>query len=100
MTDLLEVRDLRTWFHTDRGIVKSVEGISFSLRRGEIMGLVGESGSGKSITGFSLIGLIDRPGRIEAGEPVKPCRTSTGGSSTATTVRPSRPSSVSTCRCR
>ena len=47
MTDLLEVRDLRTWFHTDRGIVKSVEGISFSLRRGEIMGLVGESGSGK-----------------------------------------------------
>ena len=66
MTDLLEVRDLRTWFHTDRGIVKSVDGISFSLRRGEVMGLVGESGSGKSITGFSLIGLIDRPGRIEA----------------------------------
>ncbi|WP_062564105.1 dipeptide ABC transporter ATP-binding protein [Paracoccus aminovorans] len=71
MTDLLEVRDLRTWFHTDRGIVKSVEGISFSLRRGEIMGLVGESGSGKSITGFSLIGLIDRPGRIEAGSSIR-----------------------------
>ena len=71
MTDLLEVRDLRTWFHTDRGIVKSVDGISFSLRRGEVMGLVGESGSGKSITGFSLIGLIDRPGRIEAGSSIR-----------------------------
>ena len=71
MTDLLEVRDLRTWFHTDRGIVKSVDGISFSLKRGEIMGLVGESGSGKSITGFSLIGLIDRPGRIEDGSSIR-----------------------------
>ncbi|WP_374292933.1 dipeptide ABC transporter ATP-binding protein [Paenirhodobacter enshiensis] len=71
MTDLLEVRDLRTWFHTDRGIVKSVDGISFSLKRGEVMGLVGESGSGKSITGFSLIGLIDRPGRIEEGSSIR-----------------------------
>ncbi|MDT1062495.1 ABC transporter ATP-binding protein [Paracoccus sp. CPCC 101403] len=71
MTDLLEVRDLRTWFHTDRGIVKSVDGISFSLKRGEVMGLVGESGSGKSITGFSLIGLIDRPGRIEQGSSIR-----------------------------
>ncbi len=71
MSDLLEVRDLRTWFHTDRGIVKSIDGISFTLGRGEVMGLVGESGSGKSITGFSLIGLIDKPGRIEPGSSIR-----------------------------
>ncbi|RWR10279.1 dipeptide ABC transporter ATP-binding protein [Paenirhodobacter populi] len=71
MTHLLNVRDLRTWFHTDRGIVRSVDGISFTLERGEVMGLVGESGSGKSITGFSLIGLIDRPGRIEDGSSIR-----------------------------
>ncbi|MFD1881183.1 dipeptide ABC transporter ATP-binding protein [Paracoccus pacificus] len=71
MTELLDVRDLRTWFHTDRGIVKSVNGISFSMKRGEVMGLVGESGSGKSITGFSLIGLIDKPGQIEEGSSIR-----------------------------
>jgi peptide/nickel transport system ATP-binding protein len=64
---LLEVRDLVTHFHTRHGVVKAVDGISFSLARGEVMGLVGESGSGKSITGFSIIGLIDPPGRIESG---------------------------------
>ncbi|WP_312525379.1 ABC transporter ATP-binding protein [Paracoccus sp. (in: a-proteobacteria)] len=71
MTNLLDVQNLRTWFHTDRGIVKSVDGISFSLKRGEIMGLVGESGSGKSITGFSLIGLLDPAGRIENGSSIQ-----------------------------
>jgi len=71
MTELLQVHNLRTWFHTDRGIVKSVDDISFSLKRGEIMGLVGESGSGKSITGFSLIGLIDKPGQIEEGSSIR-----------------------------
>ncbi len=69
MTDapLLEVSDLATHFHTRGGVVKAVDGVSFSLNRGEVMGLVGESGSGKSITGFSIIGLIDPPGRIETG---------------------------------
>ncbi|MFE0752492.1 ABC transporter ATP-binding protein [Inquilinus sp. NPDC058860] len=64
---VLEVRDLATHFHTRAGVVKAVDGVSFTLERGEVMGLVGESGSGKSITGFSLIGLIAPPGRIVAG---------------------------------
>ncbi|MBA4224872.1 MAG: ABC transporter ATP-binding protein [Methylobacterium sp.] len=64
---LLEVRDLTTQFFTRAGVVKAVDGVSFSLRRGEVMGLVGESGSGKSVTGFSIIGLIDPPGRVAGG---------------------------------
>ena len=64
---LLQVRDLRTYFETRAGTIKAVDGISFTLERGEILGLVGESGSGKSVTGFSLIGLLDPPGRIAAG---------------------------------
>ena len=64
---LLQVRDLRTHFETRAGTIKAVDGISFTLERGEILGLVGESGSGKSVTGFSLIGLLDAPGRIAAG---------------------------------
>ncbi|MBR3189187.1 ABC transporter ATP-binding protein, partial [Bosea sp. (in: a-proteobacteria)] len=64
---LLEVRDLTTQFFTRAGVVKAVDGVSFSLRRGEVMGLVGESGSGKSVTGFSIIGLIDPPGRVASG---------------------------------
>ncbi|KRE22056.1 ABC transporter [Bosea sp. Root483D1] len=64
---LLEVSDLTTQFFTRAGVVKAVDGVSFSLRRGEVMGLVGESGSGKSVTGFSIIGLIDPPGRVASG---------------------------------
>ena len=68
MTDpVLSVRNLSTHFFTRGGVVKAVDGVSFDLARGEIMGLVGESGSGKTVTGFSLIGLVDAPGRIVEG---------------------------------
>jgi peptide/nickel transport system ATP-binding protein len=63
----LVVEDLRTWFHTRAGIVKAVDGVSFAVAPGRIMGLVGESGSGKSVTGFSIMGLIDPPGRVVSG---------------------------------
>jgi peptide/nickel transport system ATP-binding protein len=65
---LLEVKGLRTSFHTRDGVVHAVDGIDFHVDRGEIMGLVGESGCGKSVTSLSIMGLIGRPGRVEAGE--------------------------------
>ncbi len=71
MTELLKVENLRTYFETERGIVKSVDGISFEVGKGEIFGLVGESGSGKSITGFSLIGLLDANGKVQPGSSVR-----------------------------
>jgi len=64
---LLEVRDLVTEFATRDGALHAVNGVSFSLQPGEVLGLVGESGSGKSVTGFSIMGLVDPPGRIVGG---------------------------------
>ena len=67
MTAVLSVANLKTHFFTRAGVVKSVDGISFDVNRGEVLGLVGESGSGKSVTGFSIMGLVDEPGRIVEG---------------------------------
>jgi peptide/nickel transport system ATP-binding protein len=64
---LLEVRGLRTVFHALDGAWPAVDGVDLSIARGEVLGLVGESGSGKSVTGFSLVRLIDPPGEIVAG---------------------------------
>ena len=66
--ETLKVEDLKTYFFTKNGIAKAIDGISFSVDQGQIMGLVGESGSGKSVTGFSLIGLVDPPGKIVGGK--------------------------------
>ena len=66
-TRTLEVEDLRTHFFTRRGIVKAVDGVSLEVASGEVLGLVGESGCGKTITGFSIIGLVDPPGRVVSG---------------------------------
>lgn len=67
MTTLLEVTGLRTTFPTRSGELRAVDDVSFSVASGEVLGLVGESGSGKSVTGFSLMGLIEAPGRVAGG---------------------------------
>ncbi|SIT16069.1 ABC transporter ATP-binding protein [Paracoccus saliphilus] len=68
MSKLLEITDLSTHFFTRDGVAKAIDGVSLSVDRGEILGLVGESGSGKSVTGFSILGLVDPPGRIVSGQ--------------------------------
>lgn len=73
-TPLLQVRDLVTEFATRGAPVRAVNGVSFDLAEGEVLGLVGESGSGKSVTGFSILGLIDPPGRIASAAFALPAR--------------------------
>ncbi|MCF7930171.1 MAG: ABC transporter ATP-binding protein [Acholeplasmataceae bacterium] len=64
---LLEVRDLKTSFLTDSGEVKAVDGISFNVEKGRVLGIVGESGSGKSVTAYSLMQILSNPGKITGG---------------------------------
>lgn len=65
---LLEVRNLKTYFFTEDGVVKAVDGVDFHVNPGEILGLVGESGCGKSVTSFSILRLVDDPGKIVEGD--------------------------------
>ena len=69
---LLAVRDLRTWFFTDQGVAKAVDGISFDVREGETLGIVGESGCGKTVTSLSILGLLPQPpARIMEGSSIR-----------------------------
>ena len=65
---LLEIKGLKTYFYTEDGIVKAVDGVGFNVKQGEILGLVGESGCGKSVTALSIMQLVSKPGRIVEGE--------------------------------
>src|SRR5690242_9488945 len=67
---LLSVRDLHTFFYTEGGVARSVDGVSFDVAAGETVGLVGESGCGKSVTALSLLRLVRPPGRIEEGSQI------------------------------
>jgi len=78
MRATLEVRGLRTHFFTRAGVLKAVDDVSFTLEQGRVLGLVGESGSGKTVTGFSILGLVDPPGRVVGGEIVFKGRSLTG----------------------
>ena len=69
---LLEVENLRTWFDTERGVARAVDGVSFTVSRGEILGIVGESGCGKSVTSLSIMRLVpEPPGRIVEGSSIR-----------------------------
>jgi oligopeptide/dipeptide ABC transporter ATP-binding protein len=78
---LLEIKDLRVSFPLDEGMVRAVEGVNLTIRRGEVLGVVGESGCGKSITAHSVLRIIPQPGRIDAGQILfhAPSQSSTNG---------------------
>ena len=68
---LLEVKDLRTYFHMPNGtVIKAVEGVNFTLKKGKVLGIIGESGSGKSVTSRAIMQIVDKPGRVESGEVI------------------------------
>ena len=65
---ILDVKNLHTFFRTEKGVVKAVNGVDFQVKRGKTLGIVGESGSGKSVTSMSVLRLLEYPGEIEEGE--------------------------------
>lgn len=65
---LLDIQELKTYFYTENGVVPSVDGVTFQLKKGETIGIVGESGSGKSVTSLSIMGLVGAPGKIAGGK--------------------------------
>jgi len=65
---LLRIRDLRTTFHTEAGVIRAVDGVSLTVGQGEILAVVGESGCGKTMMARSILRLVPHPGRIESGE--------------------------------
>jgi len=67
---ILDVKDLTTYFYTEEGVVKAVEGVSFQIRQGEVVGLVGETGCGKSVTALSILRLVRPPGEIKGGKVI------------------------------
>ena len=67
---LLEIKDLKTHFFTEDGVVKAVDGVDFEVYQGETLGIVGESGCGKSVTAFSILRLLDYPGKTVGGEVI------------------------------
>ena len=72
--NLLEVKNLKTYFFTDGGVVKSVDDVSFNVKPGKTLGVVGESGCGKSITSLSIMQLVETPpGNIVGGDSFTPC---------------------------
>lgn len=66
--NILQVKNLKTYFHTEAGLVKAVNDVSFDVEKGKTLGIVGESGCGKSMTSLSIMRLIEKPGKIEGGE--------------------------------
>ncbi|GAB4520790.1 MAG: ABC transporter ATP-binding protein [Anaerolineales bacterium] len=76
--NLLEVRNLKTYFFTEDGVVKAVDGVDFTVRRGEVLGLVGESGCGKSVTSLSIMRLVGVPGKIVDGDIIFEGRSALG----------------------
>ncbi|MEM2667761.1 MAG: ATP-binding cassette domain-containing protein, partial [Candidatus Methanomethylicaceae archaeon] len=66
--NILEIENLKTYFFTEAGVVKAVDDVSFSIKKGQIVGLVGESGSGKSVTALSVLRIVPRPGKIVGGK--------------------------------
>lgn len=70
MKEILNVKDLRTYFYTDKGIVKAVDGVSYTMYEGKTLGIVGESGCGKSVNAMSILDLVDEPGKIGEGSSI------------------------------